>query len=87
MIKSTKKKELKMKKIDTTINFGGFYESIHHGNIESIIESYYEDGNYPEYNYDNIDYKKLNYLIFKIIVINLQIIYLTNISLILNLKI
>jgi len=58
MIKSTKKKELKMKKIDTTINFGGFYESIHHGNIESIIESYYEDGNYPEYNYDNIDYKK-----------------------------
>ena len=31
-----------MNKIDTTINFGGFYESIHFGNIESIIESYYD---------------------------------------------
>tara|TARA_S200002703_G_C3745898_1_gene229488 strand:- start:200 stop:736 length:537 start_codon:yes stop_codon:yes gene_type:complete len=47
-----------MNKIDTTINFGGFYESIHFGNIESVIESYYEDGNYPEYHFDNIDYKK-----------------------------
>ena len=47
-----------MKKIETTINFGGFYESIHDGNIESLIESYYEDGNYPEYHFDNIDHKK-----------------------------
>jgi len=46
-----------MKKIDTTINFGGFYESIHEGNIDSLIESYNQDGDYPEYNFDNIDYR------------------------------
>jgi len=45
-----------MNKIDTTINFGGFYESIHFGNIESLIESYYGDD--PEYHHKNIDYKK-----------------------------
>tara|TARA_R110000764_G_scaffold239118_1_gene337564 strand:- start:640 stop:1182 length:543 start_codon:yes stop_codon:yes gene_type:complete len=49
-----------MKKIDTTINFGGFYESIHDSNIESLIESYNEEGNYPEYNFENIDYKNTN---------------------------
>jgi hypothetical protein len=44
--------------MDTTINFGGFYESIHMGNIDSLIDSYNQDGKYPEYNFDNIDYRK-----------------------------
>ena len=47
-----------MKQVETTINFGGFYHSIHDGNIESMIESSYDGGNYPEYHFDNIDYKK-----------------------------
>jgi len=47
-----------MNKIETTINFGGFYHSIHDGNIESMIESSYDGGNYPEYHFDNIDHKK-----------------------------
>ena len=47
-----------MNKIETTINFGGFYHSIHDGNIESMIESSYDGGSYPEYNFENIDYKK-----------------------------
>jgi hypothetical protein len=47
-----------MKQVETTINFGGFYHSIHDGNIESIIESSYDGGNYPEYHFENIDYKK-----------------------------
>jgi hypothetical protein len=53
-----KNKINKKTNLETTINFGGFYESIHHGNIESLIESYYEDGNYPNYHFDNIDYRK-----------------------------
>ena len=47
-----------MKQVETTINFGGFYHSIHDGNIESMIESSYDGGNYPEYHFDNIDHKK-----------------------------
>jgi len=37
--------------IKTTIEFGGFYESIHSDNIENLIEAY-------EYDYDNIDWDK-----------------------------
>ena len=44
--------------IDTSINFGGFYHSIHDSNIDNLIESYSDNGNYPEYNYDNINYQK-----------------------------
>lgn len=48
-----------MKKyIETSIAFGGFYESIHDSNVDHMIDCYNEDGNYPEYNFDNIDYKK-----------------------------
>ena len=47
-----------MQNIETSINFGGFYESIHDASIESLIESMYSDGEYPEYNYYNIDYAK-----------------------------
>lgn len=50
----------KQNKIKTKIQFGGFYESIHSDSIDYKIDSYYEDGNYPEYHYDNIDYKKTN---------------------------
>jgi len=49
-----------MKKIETKIEFGGFYESIHSHWIDSRIESYYEDDDLPEYHEDNIDYKKTN---------------------------
>ena len=34
--------------IDTTINFGGFYHSIHDATIESSIECMYSEGEYPE---------------------------------------
>jgi|10_taG_2_1085330.scaffolds.fasta_scaffold103462_2 hypothetical protein len=52
-----------MKKIEFALNFGGFYNSIHSSNVDCQIESYYEDGNYPEYEFDNIDFKKthINY--------------------------
>ena len=48
----------KQNKINTKIEFGGFYQSIHSDLIDRNIESYYEDGNYPEYHYDNVDYQK-----------------------------
>lgn len=46
------------------IDFGGFYESIHMDNIDNLINSFWEDGNYPEYDWQNINYKKtyLNYI-------------------------
>jgi hypothetical protein len=50
----------KQDKIETVIKFGGFYESIHSAVIDSRIESYYEEGNYPEYHHENIDYKNTN---------------------------
>jgi len=50
MFKTTNKKDL-MKTIETTINFGGFYNSIHDGNIDHMVEAL-------EYNFDNVDYKK-----------------------------
>ena len=31
--------------IDTSIAFGGFYESIHDSNIDNMIESYNDNGN------------------------------------------
>jgi uncharacterized protein YsxB (DUF464 family) len=41
-----------------TINFGGFYESIHDSRIDNMIEAYGGD-EYPEYNdWENIDFKK-----------------------------
>lgn len=44
------------------IQFGGFYESIHMDNIDSLIECYKND--WTEYNEDNVNYKKtyLNYI-------------------------
>ena len=39
------------KYIKTSIHFGGFYESIHDGNIDSMVEAY-------EYDFDHVDYKK-----------------------------
>ena len=45
-----------MKQVETTINFGGFYHSIHDSNIDSMIEGCYGDD--PEYHFENIDYKK-----------------------------
>jgi hypothetical protein len=50
MFKTTNNKDL-MKTIETTINFGGFYNSIHDGNIDHMVEAL-------EYNFDNVDYKK-----------------------------
>lgn len=50
----------KKNKIETKIEFGGFYESIHSDSIDGRIESYYEDGNFPLYHEDNIDYEKTN---------------------------
>lgn len=51
--------------IQTSINFGGFYNSIHESQIDAFIEFYYQDefnyldpGEYPSFNYENIDYKK-----------------------------
>jgi uncharacterized FlaG/YvyC family protein len=42
----------------TTINFGGFYESIHDSRIDNMIEAYGGD-EYLEYNdWENIDFKK-----------------------------
>ena len=49
---------MKKQDIKTKIEFGGFYESIHSHWIDRNIESYYEDGNYPEYHYNNVDYQK-----------------------------
>ena len=48
----------KQDKIETKIEFGGFYQSIHSDLIDDKIDSYYEDGNFPLYHEDNIDYKK-----------------------------
>ena len=42
---------MKKKYIETSINFGGFYESIHDGNIDHMVEAY-------EYNFEDVDYKK-----------------------------
>ena len=39
------------KHINTSIRFGGFYNSIHDRNIDYMVEAY-------EYNFDNVDYKK-----------------------------
>ena len=39
------------KYIETSIHFGGFYKSIHDGNIDSMVEAY-------EYNFEDVDYKK-----------------------------
>jgi len=48
--------------IKTTINFGGFYNSIHDGNIEWACESFYGDDN-GNCNWDTIldrvDFKQL----------------------------
>ena len=46
-----KGKTMKKKYINTSINFGGFYESIHDGNIDHMVEAY-------EYDFDHVDYKK-----------------------------
>ena len=46
-----KGKTMNKKYIETSIHFGGFYESIHDGNIDSMIETY-------EYNFEDVDYKK-----------------------------
>ena len=48
----------KINKIETKIEFGGFYESIHSHWIDRNIESNYDNGDLPEYHYDNIDYQK-----------------------------
>ena len=48
--------------IKTTINFGGFYNSIHDDNIEWACESYYSDDNGIcdwDIILDNVDFKKL----------------------------
>ena len=37
--------------IETSIDFGGFYESIHDGNVDHMVEAY-------EYDFDHVDYKK-----------------------------
>ena len=37
--------------IETSIKFGGFYESIHISNIDHMVEAY-------EYDFDDVDYKK-----------------------------
>ena len=37
--------------IETSIDFGGFYESIHDSNIDHMVEAY-------EYDFNHIDYKK-----------------------------
>ena len=42
---------MKKKYINTSIHFGGFYESIHDRNIDFMVEAY-------EYNFDDVDYKK-----------------------------
>lgn len=39
------------KYINTSIRFGGFYNSIHDSNIDYMVEAY-------EYNFDDVDYKK-----------------------------
>ena len=44
--------------IDTTINFGGFYHSIHDSIIDNLIECYSDNGNYSEYDPDNINFQK-----------------------------
>ena len=46
-----KGKTMKKKYINTSIHFGGFYESIHDGNIDHMVEAY-------EYEFDHVDYKK-----------------------------
>jgi hypothetical protein len=49
--------------IKTTINFGGFYNSIHDNNIEWACESYYSDDNGVcdwDNILDNVDFKKLH---------------------------
>lgn len=49
--------------IKTTINFGGFYNSIHDGNIEWACESFYSDDNGAcdwDIILDNVDFKKLH---------------------------
>jgi hypothetical protein len=39
------------KYVNTSIRFGGFYNSIHDSNIDCMVEAY-------EYNFDDVDYKK-----------------------------
>ena len=42
--------------IETTINLGGFYESIHSGNIDFMVECEIENDFLKDF--DNVDYKK-----------------------------
>ena len=46
--------------VETTINFGGFYESIHSGNIDRMIELNIESDCYHTdlIDFDNVDYRK-----------------------------
>ena len=49
--------------VNTTINFGGFYNSIHDDNIEWACESYFTDDNGVcdwDNILDNVDFKKLH---------------------------
>ena len=49
--KQMKGKTMTKKYIETSIHFGGFYESIHDHNIDHMVEAY-------EYNFEDVDYKK-----------------------------
>jgi len=47
-----------------SIDFGGFYESVHIDNIDSLINNLWNGDDCPEYDWENINYKKtyLNYI-------------------------
>ena len=53
-----------MSKLEATIPFQGFYESIHGINIDEAIESFFQDdeGNYhiPDNFWEKVDYKKIH---------------------------
>ena len=44
--------------IETSIDFGGFYGSIHGDNIDHLIEMYDDDESDDIFYWENIDYKK-----------------------------
>ena len=67
--------------IDTTINFGGFYHSIHDSNIDNLIEYYSDNGNYSEYDYDNINFQKTFNNYIKDYCINLESYFLNEYNL------
>ena len=46
-----------------SIDFGGFYESIHMDNVDSLIDSYNSDGEYPEYNFDKVNFDSLKLIL------------------------